>query len=243
MKDLIKYSIIGISCIICAIIIGNAITYFFKSQHTISVTGLGEENFTSDLIVWNSTITTESENQQAGYAAIAEAQKKVANYFKQCGISEDEVTFNFVNVSKRYQGVYNSEGNWMGQRMVGYELSQDFVVKSNDVEKVEKASREISKLIADGVALDIMSPDYYCTNLDSIKLSLIEKASADAYQRAQKIASNAGTRLGKATTAKLGVFQITSSTGDEEYSYGGTFNTSSKDKKGRITVRAEYLIK
>lgn len=243
MKDFIKYSIIGISCIVCAIIIGNAVTYVFKSQHTISVTGLGEENFTSDLIVWSASISTESESQQQGYAAIAEAQKKVAAYLRQCGIPDDEVTFNFVNVSKRYQGIYNNDGNWMGQRMIGYTLTQEFVVKSNDVEKVEKASREISKLIADGVDLDIMSPEYYCTNLDSIKLELIEKASADAYQRAQKIAENGGARLGKATTARLGVFQITSSTGEEEYSYGGTFNTYSKDKKGRITVRAEYLIK
>mgnify|MGYP002623588133 CR=1 FL=1 len=243
MKDIIKYSIIGVSCIICAIILGNAITYFFKSQHTITVTGLGEENFTSDLIIWGSTITTEASDQQSGYAEIARSQKKVADYLKKNGISDEEVTFNFVNVNKRYVGVYNSDGNWMGQRLAGYELRQNFIVQSNDVEKVEKVSREISTLIADGVNLDIITPDYYCTNLDSIKLSLIEKASADAYQRAKKIGDNAGANIGKATNVRLGVFQITSSTGDEEYSYGGTFNTSDKNKKGRITVRAEYLIK
>ena len=243
MKDLLKYCIIGLSCIICAVIIGNAMTYFFKSQHTIAVTGLGEENFTSDLIIWSSTITVESSDQQSGYASIAQAQKKVAEYLKKNDIDESEVTFNFVNVDKRYVGVYNAQGNWAGQRLDGYDLRQNFVVQSNDVAKVERVSREISKLIADGVNMDIMTPDYYCTNLDSIKLMLIEKASADAYQRAQKIADNAGAKLGKATNVKLGVFQITSSTGDEEYSYGGTFNTSSKDKKGRITVRAEYLIK
>ena len=243
MKDFIKYSIIGISCIVCAIILGNAVTYVFKSQHTIAVTGLGEENFTSDLIIWNSTITVEADNQQSGYTAIAQAQKKVANYLQSKGITDSELTFSFVNVDKRYTSVYNSDGNWVGQRMDGYDLRQNFVVQSNDVEKVEKASREISKLIADGVNLDIMTPDYYCTNLDSIKLELIEKASADAFQRAKKIADNAGAKLGKASNVKLGVFQITSSTGEEEYSYGGTFNTSSRDKKGRITVRAEYQIK
>lgn len=243
MKDFIKYAIIGISCIVCAIILGNAVTYVFKSQHTIAVTGLGEENFTSDLIIWNSTITVEADNQQSGYTAIAQAQKKVANYLQSKGITDSELTFSFVNVDKRYTSVYNSDGNWVGQRMDGYDLRQNFVVQSNDVEKVEKASREISKLIADGVNLDIMTPDYYCTNLDSIKLELIEKASADAFQRAKKIADNAGAKLGKASNVKLGVFQITSSTGEEEYSYGGTFNTSSRDKKGRITVRAEYQIK
>ncbi|MBR3565535.1 MAG: SIMPL domain-containing protein [Paludibacteraceae bacterium] len=243
MKDFIKYGIIGISCIVCAIVLGNAITYVFKSQHTISVTGLGEENFTSDLIIWTSTISVESNNQQQGYAVLEQAQKKVAAFLTKKGIPQEAVKFNFVNVSKRYESIYNDNGNWVGQRMVGYQLQQEFTIESNDVSTVEQVSREISSLIAEGVNLDIMQPQYYCTNLDSIKLQLIEKASSDAYQRAQKIAENAGAKLGKANNVKLGVFQITSATGEEEYSYGGTFNTSSKDKKGRITVRAEYLIK
>jgi hypothetical protein len=111
------------------------------------------------------------------------------------------------------------------------------------VNKVEVVSREISSLIGQGVDIESWNPEYYYTKLDDLKLSLIEKASKDARLRAENIVENAGAKLGKASSASLGVFQITAATGDEEYSYGGAFNTSSKEKKARITVRVTYKLK
>jgi len=39
----------------------------------------------------------------------------------------------------------------------------------------------------------------------------------------------------------MGVFQITGKNNNEEYSYGGSFNTSSRLKTASITLRVEYL--
>ena len=108
---------------------------------------------------------------------------------------------------------------------------------------MESVSREISALIAQGVSLEASAPDYYYTKLDDVKLSLIEKASADARLRAAKIADNAGTRLGAVKSARMGVFQITGANANEEFSAGGSFNTSSRNKKARITMRIEYRVK
>ena len=76
-----------------------------------------------------------------------------------------------------------------------------------------------------------------------MKLTLIETASADARTRAQRIAENAGARLGGVASARMGVFQITGANSNEEFSAGGSFNTSSRNKKARITMRIEYRIK
>ena len=76
-----------------------------------------------------------------------------------------------------------------------------------------------------------------------MKLSLIERASADARTRAEKIAANAGAKIGKVRSARMGVFQITGANTNEEFSAGGSFNTSSRNKKARITMRIEYRIK
>lgn len=43
--------------------------------------------------------------------------------------------------------------------------------------------------------------------------------------------------------ARMGVFQITGANTNEEFSAGGSFNTSSRQKKARITMRVEYRIK
>lgn len=238
-----KYIVIGIAAIVCAVILGRAYTYKYRSQDTILVTGLGETEFTSDLIVWSGTLTAEAQNAAAGYAQIEASKEKVQAYLSDKGLLAGAVVFEFVNVDKQFTPVYNASGNWAGQRFAGYQLSLRFIVESNDVEKVETISREISSLIAQGVSIEAYAPDYYYTKLDDVKMGLIEKASADARTRAEKIAENAGTKIGKVASARMGVFQITGANSNEEFSAGGSFNTSSRNKKARITMRIEYRIK
>ncbi len=50
--------------------------------------------------------------------------------------------------------------------------------------------------------------------------------------RAEKIARNAGTKIGRVASARMGVFQITGANTNEEFSAGGSFNTSSRQQEG-----------
>lgn len=238
-----KYFVIALAIIICAIVLGRAYTYKYRSQDTIVVTGLGETEFVSDLIVWSGSLTAESQSAAAGYAQLEANKQKVQKYLTEKGIPTDAVVFGFVDVDKQYESVYSANGNWAGQRFTGYMLRQRFTVESTDVEKVEIVSREISSLIAQGVSIEAYAPDYYYTKLDDVKMGLIETASADARTRAEKIASNAGTKIGRVASARMGVFQITGANTNEEFSAGGSFNTSSRAKKARITMRIEYRVK
>ena len=47
------------------------------------------------------------------------------------------------------------------------------------------------------------------------------------------------SKLGKMKKAVMGVFQITGKNSSEEYSYGGSYNTSEKNKTASITIRME----
>ncbi len=238
-----KYLVLALAAILCAVVLGRAYTYKYRSQDTIVVTGLGETEFVSDLIVWSGALTAESQSVAAGYAQLEANKQKVQKYLTEKGIPTDAVVFEFVNVDKQYESVYGANGNWAGQRFTGYLLRQRFTVESTDVEKVEIVSREISSLIAQGVSIEAYAPDYYYTKLDDVKMGLIETASADARTRAEKIADNAGTKIGRVASARMGVFQITGANTNEEFSAGGSFNTSSRTKKARITMRIEYRLK
>jgi hypothetical protein len=70
----------------------------------------------------------------------------------------------------------------------------------------------------------------------------LAKARADAKDRAETIAKNSGSDLGKIKKATMGVFQITGQNSNEDYSYGGAFNTSSKSKTASITIRVDYAV-
>lgn len=238
-----KYIIIGIVAIVCAILLSRAYTYKYRAQETIQITGMGETEFTSDLIVWVGVLTAEAENAETGYAQIEANKEKVQKYLSDKGLPADAVVFEFVNVDKQTTPIYTNNGTWVGQRFSGYELRQRFTIESKEVEKVETISREISSLIAQGVAIEAYAPDYYYTKLDDVKMGLVETASADARIRAEKIAENAGAKIGKVITARMGIFQITGANTNEVFSAGGAFNTVCRNKKARITMRIEYRLK
>jgi uncharacterized protein len=59
----------------------------------------------------------------------------------------------------------------------------------------------------------------------------------------EKISEMSGARVGKLEDAQMGIFQITGQNSNEEYSWGGTFNAGSKEKKASITMKLTYKIK
>jgi hypothetical protein len=243
MRTSLGWLVAGICLIISAAIIGSAYTYKYRSQDRIVVTGLGENEFESDLIVWNGVVVEQSPTAAEGYAKLKVSQEKVQKFIHDKGIPDDAVVFMFVNVSEVNESLYSSDGRYIGSKLKGYELRQQFTVESKDVELVESTSREISSLIAQGVQIDSWQPDYYYTKLDNLKLELIDKASEDARLRAEKIAGQSKSNLGALANARMGVFQITGANTNEEFSAGGSFNTANRFKKARVTMRIEYKIK
>jgi len=110
------------------------------------------------------------------------------------------------------------------------------------VELIEKVAREITELLNRGVQFNSTPPRYYYTKLADLKIEMISKATEDAKLRAERIAKNAGGKLGKLKKADMGVFQITGRNSGEDYSWSGAYNTSSKKKTASITMRLDYEI-
>jgi hypothetical protein len=131
----------------------------------------------------------------------------------------------------------------MGTEFVGYELTQSIQIESKEVDKIEALSREITELLNQGVQFYSKAPRYYYTKLGDLKIEMISKATKDGKIRAEKIAEFSGGELGELESATMGVFQITGQNSTENYSWGGTFNTSSKEKTASITMKLVYKIK
>ena len=88
------------------------------------------------------------------------------------------------------------------------------------------------------------SPEYYYKDLDSLKLELVEAATENAKQRIDLMAKGSGCTVGNLVSSNLGVFQITAkNSSEDEYSSGGTYNTSSREKTATITVKLNYAVK
>ena len=86
------------------------------------------------------------------------------------------------------------------------------------------------------------APRYYYTKLADLKVKMISKATEDARLRAEKIAEFSGGTMGSLESAKMGIFQITGQNSKENYSWGGTLNTASREKTASITMKLVYKV-
>jgi len=242
MKKNFSAIIFSLAIIVSAYVLGNAVINRNKPLSTIAVTGLGKADFKSDLIVWEGSFTSENINLKEAYNNLEATKTVITDYLKSKGILETELIFKAVKSRKNTKSKYSDEGKYIGDLFLGYVLTQSLEIDSKDVEKVEKVSREITELLNKGIQFYSQPPRYYYTKLADLKIEMISKATADAYARAEKIAANSGSQLSDLVSAKMGIFQITGQNSSEDFSWGGTFNTSSKEKTASITMKLIYEI-
>ncbi len=250
MDNKLKSTLItAVAIVIVAFVLGNAFKNRNERQDSISVIGLGTTDFISDEILWSGSFTTKSMDIKDAYNKIVSDQKIIHDFFIGKGFKAAEFTFGAVQFNKRYREIRKENPDSPYQYQYeqvfdGYEASQTIVfsAKKNPdlMKRIEDVSSKTSELINSGIELSSNSIQYTYSDLPSLKHSLIEKATNDARERAEKIVKNGKGSLGKLKNASMGVFQITGQGSTEEDSYGGNFDTYSKNKTARITVRLEY---
>lgn len=242
MKNYITSIIIAAGLIILALIMSNAYKYRFLSAEEVSVVGLAEVDFTSDLIVWEGSYVRRSMSLKEAYASLKSDELAIREYLKEKGIPDSSMISTAVNIEKEFNQSYDLKGNAVNT-FAGFKLMQTVKIQSLDINRVETISREVTELIEKGIEFNSTEPLYFYTKLASLKMDLLAKASADAKLRAETIATSVSSQLGKLKKANMGVFQITGKNSNEDYSYGGSFNTKDKFKTASITIRMDYGLK
>ena len=240
MKSHLNTALITISIVITSLVLANAIKNRNKTNNSISVTGLGSKDFESDFIVWSGSFSKKNLNLKQAYGDLDKDRAAIRNYLISQGLKEESLVFSAVEISNEYDEQFDGNGQRKSSVFSGYRLRQNILVESKEVNKVEDISRRVSELINSGVELYSNPPQYYYTKLSALKIEMIAAATKDAKIRAEKIAENAGSDVGRLKNATMGVFQITAQNSSEEYSWGGSFNTTSKKKTATITVKLDY---
>jgi hypothetical protein len=243
MKKNLSAILFSLAIIIAAFFLANAYKAKINARGLISVTGLGEQSFSSDLIVWEGSFIQESMDIKEAYAQLEINKKAIESYLKKNGVNSSEIVFSAVETSENNQGKYTSDGKFMGTVFEGYILRQSLQITSKEIDKIEKVSRKITELLNDGIRFYSEPPRYYYTKLEDLKIELISKATQDARLRAETIAEMSKSEVERLNDAQMGVFQITGRNSEEEYSWGGAFNTSSREKIASITMKLTYKIK
>ena len=242
MKKNISSIIFGIAIVLSSFFLGKAYVDRTKVEGEIQVTGLGITDFSSDLIVWEGSYGAQNIDIRQAYLTLEKNKSTINEYLAMKGINTDDLIYSAVSTNERFKRVYSEDGDYIGEEFTGYELTQSVQIESKEVDKIEKVSREITELLNQGVQFYSEAPRYYYTKLADLKVKMISKATEDARLRAEKIAEFSGGTMGSLESAKMGIFQITGQNSKENYSWGGTLNTASREKTASITMKLVYKV-
>lgn len=233
--------VIGLAIVFTSLVFRNAWIKGKKGKETISVTGLASKDFVSDLIVWSGSFSRTNMSTAEGFSDLKHDADVIKTYLVSKGVKENEIVFSAVSSNKQFDHVQVAQNQYKDV-FVGTELTQTIQIESKEVDKIEQISRDITELLAQKIELNSFPPNYFYTKLSDLKIEMLAAATKDGRIRAEKIAENSGSKIGKLSKADMGIFQITGQNSSEDYSWGGAFNTTSKDKTASITVKLDFDI-
>ncbi len=242
MKPYINAFLYCLTAVVLVVLAGSVYQHRMRGYDVVNVTGSATQDFDSDIIVWESSFVQRNADLKLAYAALEADHKKVAEFLQAKTVSDKEFVFSSINIAKLTRPFHDEEGRYVGEVDAGYQLTQSVRVESSEVDKIEVTSREITKLINDGVELTSGQPEYYYSKLAELKISMVAEATKDGRQRAEQITQNSGAKLGPLYYSNLGIFQIMAPNSSEEVSWQGSFNRSSRKKRAMVTVKLQFGI-
>jgi len=228
------FLILGISIILAAFVFGFFFYQTRSSRDFVQVLGAATQGFESDIVKWNMTMeeSTDLHNIREGYRSIQQKRDKLINILTGKGISKDDININPISINNRW----NREGE-----VSGYNLNQSLFIISTEVTTIEALALNPDELLDQDIFFQMSSLEYFYSEIDNMKKDLLELATRNARERADKILKESNHKAGKMIWSQAGVFQIIEPYSTEVESYG-MYNTASRKKEIKVTVHANFLI-
>lgn len=227
--------VLGTALILAALVGAWAALSIKAADDTVSVTGSAKQAVTSDSVKFAFTLTRVADASAlgAGNAQLDSDLLKARALLEEAGVPAEEITIDPVMTSQ----VYDSTG--LTNR---YQLMRTITLNSGRVEAIgQLASSLTSALAARGVIVQANQPEYYYTKLADLRVSLLADAIKDAKARAEAIAKESGSHVGRLQSSSSGVVQILAPNSIDVSDYG-QYDTSSVEKEIMVTVRATFAL-
>jgi uncharacterized protein len=242
LTRLLRPVAIGLAVVIAAAFLGKALVDAIRvrqREQRITVTGSATRRIRSDFMVWEARVRSRDAVLTVAYKKLAADVPIVVEFLKARGIDEQSIKVHSTAVTELHP--HDQEGKVQDEVTVGYVTEQTVQVKSNDIAKVERASREATQLIDRGIYIHSEAPLYMYTKLAELKIQMLAEASKDAHLRAQQIAENTHARLGGLLIAKMGVMQVNPEF-STEVSWDGNNDKTTLDKDVLAIVTASFAL-
>ena len=225
--------LVGLALIVSTKMVASTI-----SKNEISVTGSAYEIVKSDKGSLDFEIEVKRPTRQEAYKAAQEQLKAVESYLKAKKIEKINI-----KTTHGYNNYKNDPRTGYSTNIVeSYSLYQPISINADNVELISEISNDIEGLISQGIVINVNTPSYDYSKLPELKVTLLEKASEDAKNRAESMLKPTHNHAGKIQAVRMGVYQITP-VDSTNVSDSGINDTSTIDKKVTAVANVTFRIK
>lgn len=252
LRDRRASSNVLVAGILCVTVIASmllatrALMRIKRAGELIRVTGSAHRTIRADYIIWECTVTENRPQVADAYTRIKADVARVQTYLAAQNIPAAEIYVQPIETQAMHPPLNPNQGRedpTVARPIIGYQLTQNIQVKSNNVDIVDRAARNATELLSLGVPVNSQSPQYIYTQMDKLKLKMLEEAARDARNRADRIAASCGSATGELRYARTGITQVEAVSASEGVSDTGANDTSSIDKRVTAILKADFSIR
>ena len=222
---------IMVGLVVLGLMIPRAVEKYRSYDRTVNVKGLCEKEVKADKVIWPIVYKVMSDDLQSIYAQTDANNAVIVNFLKAGGISPDEITVSVPQISDKLANEYG--GN---DRAFRYIATNVVTVYTSEVDKVLELMSQQSDLLKKGIVTAANSwenpVEFKYEGLNEIKPAMIEEATKNAREAAEKFAKDSDSSLGKIKTANQVTFTIESRDSNTPYI-----------KKVRVVTSVTYYLK
>ncbi|WP_028115625.1 SIMPL domain-containing protein [Ferrimonas senticii] len=200
-------------------------------ERRVTVKGLAEQEVMADVVIWPIQFSAADDDLGQLYQTLEQQAEQISAFLLLNGISETEI-------SKAPPAITDRSAQQYGSRepnQLRFAALQTVTVYSNQIESVRAVMNKLAELGKQGIVFtggDYQAQtEYLFTGLNSLKPTMVEEATRNARDVAERFAKDSASRLGKIRCATQGQFSISSRD-----------NNNPHIKKVRVVSTVEYYL-
>ena len=201
----------GLAIMVGLIVLGfnvpKAVSDYRSFDRIVNVKGLCEREVKADKVIWPVTFKVVSDDIQSIYSQIDRNNQTIISFLVSGGLSENEISVSVPVISDKYANEYGNN-----DRTYRYIASSVITVCTDKIDQVLELMSKQSELLKKGIVTGGNSWEnqvqFKYEGLNDIKPEMIEEATKNAREVADKFAKDSGSKLGKIKTASQGTFTI-----------------------------------
>jgi uncharacterized protein len=234
----------SIALVLAALILGGAGAYGLmavgdglsqRSGDGVTVTGSARMEVEADRAVWGINAYEQADDLATAVSRVQESIRAVTDYLVAGGIDQGLIELEGLSTSINYR--WTEQG--MTSEISSYSAYRTLRVRTDDVQLVDRLSRDFGQLLETGIGVTAYQPEYLISDLPALRPQLQAAAVEDALTRAEAMLAVVGGEVGTVRSLRSGPFQVSAPDSVDVSDYG-MYDTSTIRKSVGATVSVTF---